>query len=383
MQLSKGLKFTLALVAQVLTILVIILFKMSVLSGGNEVLLKLAPVDPRDPLRGDYMVVNYDISNISRAYFSYDPVMNGDTVYVPLQKTGSYWTAGYGIVKNKPSKAFSECSGELKGGCPDVLYGTNSDTFYIRGTVISGGDSSAGFNDSMWRGGGSNVRISYNIEAYFIPEGVGSNWPMALGGSDSFAKVMISDSGSAVLKQVYVNGKAWPQGGDNLDLAPQQLQPEANEIFDTQGANTGAQATLNTSTESSSWISYDNTNIGYSLKYPAYFILTEDPFDSAYNYQAVNMSLANSPDASKVQVLSFVSQYDTLEEYVKNFSSSGEVSRTTLKVGNYNAFRIEASNGVVTTLIMRPSDRTVFSFILWSSEYEDDYRKIMESLVFN
>ena len=37
----------------------------SILRSGTEVLLKTAPVDPRDLLRGDYVILTYDISTIS------------------------------------------------------------------------------------------------------------------------------------------------------------------------------------------------------------------------------------------------------------------------------------------------------------------------------
>ncbi len=36
----------------------------AILRSGAEVLLKTAPVDPRHFLRGDYVVLNYDISSI-------------------------------------------------------------------------------------------------------------------------------------------------------------------------------------------------------------------------------------------------------------------------------------------------------------------------------
>ena len=41
-----------------------VLEKEKTLAGGNLVLLKLAPVDPRSLLQGDYMRLNYDISQV-------------------------------------------------------------------------------------------------------------------------------------------------------------------------------------------------------------------------------------------------------------------------------------------------------------------------------
>ena len=36
----------------------------AILRSGMEVLLKTAPVDPRDLLRGDYVILSYDISSV-------------------------------------------------------------------------------------------------------------------------------------------------------------------------------------------------------------------------------------------------------------------------------------------------------------------------------
>ena len=36
----------------------------SILQSGTEVVLKTAPIDPRDLLRGDYVILNYEISSV-------------------------------------------------------------------------------------------------------------------------------------------------------------------------------------------------------------------------------------------------------------------------------------------------------------------------------
>jgi len=86
MEITKQTKFILAIVLQILIIFGIIIFKMIVLTGGTEVLLKIEPVDPRDPFRGDYVTFRYNISNLDFYLFSNKQIKNGDTVYVILQK---------------------------------------------------------------------------------------------------------------------------------------------------------------------------------------------------------------------------------------------------------------------------------------------------------
>src|SRR3989339_803523 len=104
MNLGKKTKFILAVSIQILVILIIIIFKYSVLTGGSAVFLEIMPVDPRDPLRGDYVTFQYKISSINRYSFNYEPY-NGDIIYIPLRQQGQYWNVIGGISKNKNAKA--------------------------------------------------------------------------------------------------------------------------------------------------------------------------------------------------------------------------------------------------------------------------------------
>ena len=44
----------------------------SILRSGRDVLLKTVPVDPRDLLRGDYVILSYDISRLQPELFKGD-----------------------------------------------------------------------------------------------------------------------------------------------------------------------------------------------------------------------------------------------------------------------------------------------------------------------
>jgi len=211
--MSKNLKFFLALGLQILIILVVIIFKVAQFTSGTEVLLKLAPIDPRDPLRGDYLNLRYDITTLNS--YGGENFHNGDIVYVPLQKSGLFWTAGYnGPQKNLPAKG-------------------DNKTVYIKGTIMSGGKDSVfgsqyGFNSSV------QYTVKYNIESYFVPEGKGNTWELTSWSrcngntecmqnanrpeNQPFAKVAVDDNGNALLKQLYIDGKPWPQGGEKLEL---------------------------------------------------------------------------------------------------------------------------------------------------------------------
>lgn len=181
MVLDQKTKFIAAIAIQLIAIFSIILFKLVVLGSGTEVLLHVQPIDPRDYLRGDYVTFQYDISSIEAYRFDYSPVRNGDTVYVPLVKSGQYWIVSYKdqVKKIKPKNA----------------------GVYIKGYVISAGNNSWSENDHT-------VGLEYKIEQYYIPVNTGSGFNFR--GHDVSAAVQVGDSGDAVLKKLFVDGKEWP-----------------------------------------------------------------------------------------------------------------------------------------------------------------------------
>ena len=60
--IPRPLLFALAAVIQVGLIAVMVYDRVRVLREGTEVTLQTRPVDPRDFLRGDYVVLNYEIT---------------------------------------------------------------------------------------------------------------------------------------------------------------------------------------------------------------------------------------------------------------------------------------------------------------------------------
>ena len=171
--LTKQTKFIIAVAVQLIIIFSIIIFKIAVLTGGTEILLRIEPVDPRDPLRGDHLTFSYKISNLRSYLFNYSPIREGDTVYVPLKRRGKYWTAVFGVQKTKP---------------------IDEEKVFLRGKIS--------------RVYGKRIHIIYGIEDYFIPEGTGQNFTFWR--QEVAARVSVDQNGNAVLKQIYVNGKPWP-----------------------------------------------------------------------------------------------------------------------------------------------------------------------------
>lgn len=149
-------------------------------------MLRIEPVDPRDPLRGDHLTFQYDISDVYASQFGYSSIKDGDTVYVPLEKAGKYkfWIVAEGIQKTKP---------------------IDSEKIFIKGKIVGSG-SSPFDTPSMYYS--QTYHIVYGIEDYFIPEGVGQGF--SFWGQEVAARVSVGKNGDAVLKQIYVNDKPWP-----------------------------------------------------------------------------------------------------------------------------------------------------------------------------
>ncbi len=119
----------------------------AILRSGTEVLLKTAPVDPRDLLRGDYVILTYDISTISTTSITGQKPETGDAERLHVRlKPG---TDGYWIV--------SETSFDpLQAEEGSVILLSMPVTIY----------------DWEWQNAG-NLTVSYGIERYYVPEGEG------------------------------------------------------------------------------------------------------------------------------------------------------------------------------------------------------------------
>lgn len=135
------------------------------LRTGTEVLLKLRPVDPRDLFRGDYVILSYDISNVTVK--ESDKFNESDRIYTLLTLNGEVAEFA-GTSRAKPS-----------GG------------LFIAGHVAT------------MRA--TNARVIYGIESYFVPEGEGRKIERSI--RDMYAKIVIDSSGRSVVKSLVQDGK--------------------------------------------------------------------------------------------------------------------------------------------------------------------------------
>jgi len=166
-----------------------ILYKEYTLRTGTEVVLKTMPVDPRDLFRGDYVVLNYEISTLDLDEVpAEDPYFNyNDRIYLALALED-----GYGV----PKKVYRNP--------PD-------DELYIKGTVKEliydwGEDENGLITEESHI---KEIRVEYGIESYFVPEGRGieiesQQWT---GEKGVGVKVVVDKYGNAVIKGLLIGGQ--------------------------------------------------------------------------------------------------------------------------------------------------------------------------------
>ena len=147
-------------------------FKEFTLRTGEEILLRTVPVDPRDLFRGDYVVLNYEISSFNTTEIDTDLeelFLWGDRhVYTALEIRDGYGTA-IGLYSRKPDRPF------------------------IKGRI------------SYWSSSGE-VRLSYGIESYFVPEGKGGLIEERRNeGID--VRVSVDTFGNAAIRSLVIGGK--------------------------------------------------------------------------------------------------------------------------------------------------------------------------------
>lgn len=158
--------------------------RLAVLKSGQEVVLPVRPVDPRDFLRGDYVVLGYDLSPLTLSEVElgrpFSDFQRGQEVYVVWRANADgTWSA----TKLSPAPLEVAGTGEIavKGRIEYMFVPEQKDrrTFTIR----------------------------YGIESYFVPEGTGATLEQAVRDKKIEAIVAVGKDGTAALKGLVVAGE--------------------------------------------------------------------------------------------------------------------------------------------------------------------------------
>jgi uncharacterized membrane-anchored protein len=175
--------FGAAALLQVVLLAMMVVDRAQILREGTEVTLQTRPVDPRDLLRGDYVVLGYDISQLPAGSLLNQPTgTRNPVVFVKLapNRDGLY-------------EAISVHADAVAVASPEVL---------IRGHVAYGascGSSGRAFCDK--------VQVRYNLESYFVPQGEGKRLEQARNQRKLTVVAAVLPSGRAAIKRLLVDGE--------------------------------------------------------------------------------------------------------------------------------------------------------------------------------
>ncbi len=138
--------------------------------GGVEIVLESLPVDPRDPVRGDYVILGYRAERLDGLPDA--RLRAGEEVYVVFVQRGRYW---------EPVSLRTQNLGQDEWDRGRVA---------IRARVVRE----------------SPLRVEYpNLGEYFVPQGTG------VLPSPPDVYIAVSRDGVARIKYLEVDGERWPR----------------------------------------------------------------------------------------------------------------------------------------------------------------------------
>jgi uncharacterized membrane-anchored protein len=182
-RIPKAVLFGAAILVQCVLLVMMVADRMQILREGREVTLQTQPVDPRDLLRGDYVALGYDISQVPAGALAGQPAVGRHPiVFVKLAPNA-----------NGLYEAVSVHTAAVPVTAPNML---------IRGRVAYG--TSCGSN---WRAFCDRLTIRYGLESYFVPEGEGRKLEQARNQQKLRVVAAVLPSGRAAIKRLLLDGE--------------------------------------------------------------------------------------------------------------------------------------------------------------------------------
>jgi hypothetical protein len=175
--------FAVAGVIQVALIALMVGDRVRILRSDTEVTLKTRAVDPRDFLRGDYVVLNYDISAVPTGALKDTPVSAPDMLlYVKLARGSDGFHQAVSLHREPVALGPGEA--------------------LIRGRV--NGRSFCGESRHLFC---SSVQLDYGLEKFFVPQGEGKEIEKARNDGKVAVVAAVASSGRAAIKRLLLDGK--------------------------------------------------------------------------------------------------------------------------------------------------------------------------------
>lgn len=151
------------------------------IATGREIVLPVIPVDPRSLFRGDYVILNYEISRAPVPDGT--PTRDGEVLYVTLEPRTADGKPGWTAVAT--SRSYPS--------------GVGGDRIVLQGWQAG----------PAWRstGGIPELRVRYGIESYFVPEGTGRDLEKKVESGAIAVIAAIDGTGRAAIKGLVLDGQ--------------------------------------------------------------------------------------------------------------------------------------------------------------------------------
>ena len=173
--------FAIVGLVQVALIALMVGDRVRVLRSGTEVKLQTRAVDPRDLLRGDYVVLNYDISQIEAPALRDTPsAEKGSVVYIKLARQAD----GFHTFASVHREPVAVADGEV------LILGR------IRNGLTCGPQSKS-----------YCLQINYGLESFFVPQGEGREIEKARNQGKVAVIASVAPGGRAAIKRLLLDGK--------------------------------------------------------------------------------------------------------------------------------------------------------------------------------
>ncbi len=172
----------LVLALQTAWLLGMVVMQEHALVNGKIILLETKPVDPRDMLSGDYLMLNYKISDVPVSLFS-----------PPIGKELPYGTKIFVAVAPGTNGFYM------------VTHASTNEMGVSANEVLLLGKSSLWWRNFGGFHSNDTIHVEYGLERYYIAEGTGNP------AGKLTVKAIVPASGRAKIKEVLVNGKPYSE----------------------------------------------------------------------------------------------------------------------------------------------------------------------------
>ncbi|MGO9485642.1 MAG: GDYXXLXY domain-containing protein [Rhodomicrobium sp.] len=150
------------------------------LAYGHEIVLHVVPIDPRDYFRGDYVRLSYEISSVPIA--QPERLVTGMPIFVTLQRKG----------QPEEGKWVAVAASPVRPALPET-----DNTIVLQGVA-------------RW-GRVEEVDLTYGIETYFVPEGMGHDLERMTRAGSVKAVVSVDLDGNAAIKALIADGTRYDE----------------------------------------------------------------------------------------------------------------------------------------------------------------------------